>query len=134
MNKFYTYDNISGIIRFQRNDNDTVEQITHFNNLKNIFLFCAKSDRHFCIFRRSAFRIYSKICGRTFLRLFIRGKLRTSKIDYGDKFYKNPCLFTFSSEKQPMITNGSALLRYAMINSLQKVTRDKIKYIRHKNT
>ena len=32
-----------------------------------------------------------------------------------------------------MTTSNSALLRYAMIISLQKLTRDKIKYIRHKN-
>ena len=33
------------------------------------------------------------------LPLFILGKLRTSKIDCGDKIQKKPCLLTFSREK-----------------------------------
>ena len=31
--------------------------------------------------------------------LLARRKLETSKIDCGDKNWKKPCLFTFSSEK-----------------------------------
>ena len=55
--------------------------------------------------------------------LFIRGKLETSKIDCGDKIQMKRCLFTFSSGKQAMAANGSALLRYAMISSVQKLTQ-----------
>ena len=54
--------------------------------------------------------------------LFIRGKLGTSKIDCGDKTCEKPCLFIFSSEKQAMAANGSVLLRYAMIISVQICT------------
>ena len=54
---------------------------------------------------------------------FIRRKLETSKIDCGDKIQKKPCLFTFSSGKQAMTANGSALLLYAMIILAQKLTQ-----------
>ena len=57
------------------------------------------------------------------LPLFLRGKLGTSKTGCGDKIQKKPCLFTFSSKKQAMTANGSALLRYAMIISVQKLTQ-----------
>ena len=57
------------------------------------------------------------------LPLFIRGKLGTSKIDCRDKIQKKPCLFTLSSGKQAVTVNGSALLRYGMINSVQKLTQ-----------
>ena len=57
------------------------------------------------------------------LPLFIRGKLGTSKIACGDKIQKKPYLFTFLSGKQAMAANGSALLRYAKINSVQKLTQ-----------
>ena len=57
------------------------------------------------------------------LPLFIRGKLGTGKIDCGDKIQKKPFLFTFSSEKQAMTANGSALLCYAIIISVQNLTQ-----------
>ena len=57
------------------------------------------------------------------LPLFILGRLGTSKIDCGEKIQKNPCLFTFSSGKQAMTANGSALLRYAEISSVQKLSQ-----------
>ena len=57
------------------------------------------------------------------LSLFIRGKLETSKIDCRDNIQKWPCLLTFSSGKQAMTANGSALLRYALIISVQKLTQ-----------
>ena len=63
------------------------------------------------------------IRGNELLPLFIRGKLRTSKIDYGDKISKKPYLFTFSSGKWAISANGSALFRCAMIISVQKLTR-----------
>ena len=40
-----------------------------------------------------------------------------------DKIQKKPCLFTFSSGKQAMAANGSALLRNAMIIFAQKLTQ-----------
>ena len=59
-----------------------------------------------------------KLC---LLPLFIRWKLGTSKIDYGDKIQKKPCLFTFSSGNQAMTAIGSSLFRNAMIISMQKL-------------
>ena len=57
------------------------------------------------------------------LPLFLRGKLGTSKTGCGDKIQKKPCLFIFSSKKQAMIANGSALFCYAMIISVRKITQ-----------
>ena len=45
----------------------------------------------------------------------------TSKIDCGDKIQNKSCLFTFSSGR--LTANGSALLRYVMITSVQKLTQ-----------
>ena len=60
---------------------------------------------------------------RWVLPFLIRKKLGTSKIDCSDKMKKKPCLFTFSSGKSAMTANGSALLCYAMIISVQKLTQ-----------
>ena len=72
------------------------------------------------------------------LPLFIRGKLGTRRLDCGDKIWKEPCLFIFSRKKQTItasclasfrnfdrfskLSSGSALLRYAIITSVQKLT------------
>ena len=61
----------------------------------------------------------SRILNTGLLPLFIREKLGTSKTDCGDKIQKKPCLFAFSSTNQTMTANGSAILRYAMIISVQ---------------
>ena len=45
----------------------------------------------------------------------------TSKIDCVDKIQNKSCLFTFSSGR--LTANGSALLCYAMIISVQKRTQ-----------
>ena len=67
----------------------------------------------------------------------------TSKIDCGDKIQKKARLFTFSGRNQAMTANGSALIRYAMTISVQKliqviksniagfrIQRDKIKILK----
>ena len=74
------------------------------------------------ISQNSQYRILHGIC--SLLPLFIRGKLGTSKMNCGNKIQKKLCLFTFSSGKQAMKTNGSALLRYTLIISVQKLTQE----------
>ena len=71
-------DSINGKVRFENTANLT---------RKKKILLTPHSHRNFhCL-------------SYSLLPLFIRGKLETSKIDCGDKIWKKPCLFTFSSEK-----------------------------------
>ena len=82
---------------------------------------------------------YNNLVAFILLPLFTRGKLRTSKINFGDKIWKKPRLFSFSNGKKTMITsclasfvnfdtisklkwNGYVLLHYAIIISVQNLT------------
>ena len=58
------------------------------------------------------------------LPIFIREKLGTSKIDYGTKFRRSyVCLHLQAGNRLRQLANGSAVLRYTMIISIQKLTQ-----------